>query len=87
MVAAIKELKPLPGKAKARLLLLPQGIESKGSVTIQPGDKEVRFPVKVTKDCLTGQHQNITCEIAVEVDGQLIKQTSGNAIIRIDEAK
>lgn len=87
LVAAIKELRPLPGKAQARLLLLPQGMEAKGSMTIRPGDKEVRFPVKVTKDCLTGQHQNITCEIAVEVDGQLIKQTSGNAVVRIDEAK
>ena len=88
LIAAIKELRPLPGTAQARLLLLPQGMEAKGgSMTIRPGDKEVRFPVKVTKDCLTGQHQNITCEIAVEVDGQLIKQTSGNAVVRIDEAK
>ena len=88
LVAAITELRPLPGTAQAKLLLLPPGMEAKGSaVKIQPGDKTVRFPVKVTRDCLVGQYENITCEIAVEVGGQLIKQTSGNAVIRIDEEK
>lgn len=87
LIAAIKELRPLPGTAQARLLLLPRGMEATGVVTIRPGDKSVRFPVRVTKDCLTGQHKDITCEIAVEVDGQLIKQTTGKAVVRIDEAK
>lgn len=87
ITATIKELRPLPGTAQAKLLLLPRGMTAKGRVTIRPGQKSVRFPVKVTKDCLTGQHENITCEIAVEVDGQVIKQTSGKAVVRVDEAR
>ncbi|MEM7012059.1 MAG: hypothetical protein AAF585_11305 [Verrucomicrobiota bacterium] len=86
LFASIEHLRPLPGPATAKLLLLPKGMEAVGPVTIQPDDKTVRLPVKVTADCLVGQYQNITCQISVKEGEQQITQTSGNAVVRVDQA-
>jgi len=82
--AQIKIIKPLPSNAVATLVRLPKGVELIRSVTIKPGDKTVSFPVRVTRDCLIGQYQEIGCEITIQEQGQKITQQTGNGTLRVD---
>ena len=84
ITATLNHLRPLPSNATARLIRLPAGTELLKPVTIKPGTKEVTFPVKITKDCLTGMYKEIACEITIQENGQTITQISGNGTLRVD---
>lgn len=87
LVASIDTIKPLPSEATATLIRLPTGIELVKPVTIRPGDKQVSFPIRATKDALLGQYKDIACQITIEEQGQEITQESGNGVLRIDEER
>ena len=82
--ATIKTINPLPSEAQATLVRLPKGIELLSPVTIKPGQREAVFPIRATKDCLTGQYREIGCQIAIQAAGQTITQQTGNGTLRID---
>ncbi len=84
IIADLTHLRPLPRAATARLIRLPAGSELLEPVTIKPGDKQVRFPIRINKDCLTGMYKSITCEITIQENGQTITQLSGNGTLRVD---
>lgn len=74
----------MPAEAIAKLVRLPKGVELVRPMTIAPGDTEVSFPIRVTKDCLVGQYKEIGCEISITDQGQLISQESGSGVLRVD---
>ena len=84
IVADLKHLRPLPRAATAKLIRLPAGTELIKPVTIKPGEKQVRFPIRISKDCLTGMYKQIACEITIEENGQTITQLSGSGTLRVD---
>lgn len=87
LAASINVIKPLPGEATATLIRLPNGVELVQPVTIRPGDQSIQFPIRATKDALTGQYQQIGCQITIQEQGQEIVQESGNGVLRIDEER
>ncbi|MGI9473556.1 MAG: hypothetical protein ACR2NZ_18585, partial [Rubripirellula sp.] len=87
LAATIHVIKPLPGEAAATLVRLPKGVELIEPVVIRPGDKQVRFPIRATKDALIGQYQQIGCQITIREPGQEIVQESGSGVLRIDEER
>lgn len=88
LIANIEYLKPFQGKATLELGGLPFGmVQLKPFPKIQTGDKQVSFKVKATKDCLTGLNKGIFCEISLYDNGQLIRQRSGDATVRVDEER
>jgi len=84
IVAELKHLRSLPSAATAKLIRLPSGAELIKPVTIKPGDEQVRFPIRITKDCLTGMYKQIACEISIQENGQIITQLSGSGTLRVD---
>ncbi|MEZ5432574.1 MAG: hypothetical protein R3F31_15630 [Verrucomicrobiales bacterium] len=44
----------------------------------------MRFKVEVTADCLLEQYRDIFCEVAIPVEGQVIRQQTGSGILRVD---
>lgn len=87
LVASINVIKPLPSEATATLIRLPNGVELVEPAVIKPGDEQVRFAIRATKDALTGQYQQIGCQITIREGGQEIVQESGSGVLRIDEER
>ena len=87
IAASIKVIKPLPGEANATLIRLPSGVELVEPAIIKPGDEEVSFSIRATKDALIGQYQQIGCQITIQEEGQEIVQESGSGVLRIDEER
>ncbi|MDF1755539.1 MAG: PPC domain-containing protein [Verrucomicrobiales bacterium] len=85
--AKINEIRPLPGNATATLLRLPAGVELVKAQTIKSGDKTLSFPIRVSKDALVGQYQEIACEVVITDGGQKIVQQTGNGTLRIDSER
>lgn len=85
--ATIRFIRPLPSPATATLVRLPKGVELLQPAVIHPGDKQVRFGIRVTKDALIGQYQQIGCQITIHEQGQKIVQESGSGILRVDEER
>ena len=63
---------------------LPAGTTLVAPVTLGPDDSEIRFPIMVTPDALTGLTKNIACAVAITANGQPITQISGDGTLRID---
>ena len=82
--AKVKHLTKLPSVATAKLVRLPRGVELISEASIQPGEVQVQFPIRVTKDALVGHYKEIGCEITIHDQGQVITQESGNGTLRID---
>ncbi|MEM7600050.1 MAG: hypothetical protein AAF357_01385 [Verrucomicrobiota bacterium] len=87
LTADIKVIRPLPSEATATLIRLPSGVELVNPVTIEPGDETVRFTIRATEDALTGQFQEIGCQITIQEGSQAIVQESGSGVLRIDEER
>ena len=85
MVAKIAHRKPFEGEAEVMLGRLPFGVKQwKPFPKIKAGDETVTFKVEVTKDCLVEQYRDIYCEVAIPVEGQVIRQQTGNGVLRVD---
>lgn len=85
IVGTIRHLKPFAGEAVVTLGRLPFGVRQvEPFPRIKAGDEEVKFKVEVTGDCLVEQYRDIFCEVAVPVEGQVIRQQTGNGLLRVD---
>ncbi len=87
LIGKVTHLRPFKGEAIAKLVRLPTGVTLENAATIRPGDKIVRFPIRVAPDALAGQHKDIGCNIAITESGQQIQQYSGSGVLRIDPKK
>ncbi len=84
ITGTVEHLRPFSGTATARLLRLPAGVSLVREPTIRPGDQTVTFAVEVAQDALTGQYQEIGCDITIQDSGQAIHQQTGSGTLRID---
>ncbi len=86
MVVKLNHLRPFTGKAKVTLTRLPRGIKlvDEAPREITADDKEVKFTLQATEECLVGNFQGITMDLTVLEDGQSIRQLSGYGLLRID---
>ncbi|MEM7015329.1 MAG: hypothetical protein AAF585_28050, partial [Verrucomicrobiota bacterium] len=85
IVGKIEHHKPFEGEAVATLGRLPFGVRQVEPIPkIKAGDTEVNFKVEVTDDCLVEQYRDIFCEVAIPVEGQMIRQQTGNGLLRVD---
>ncbi|MCP5552154.1 MAG: PPC domain-containing protein [Akkermansiaceae bacterium] len=85
IVGKIKHHKSFEGEAVATLGRLPFGVRQiEPFPKIRAGDTEMRFKVEVTADCLLEQYRDIFCEVAIPVEGQVIRQQTGSGILRVD---
>jgi hypothetical protein len=85
ITGTITHRKPFEGEAVATLGRLPFGVRQvEPFPKVKAGDKTVTFKVEVTSDCLVEQYKDIFCEVAIPVEGQIIRQQTGNGILRVD---
>jgi len=88
IVVKLNPLRPFTGTAKATLARLPRGVQIVEPIReIRAEDKEVKFTLKATEDCLVGSYQGITLELTVIDDGQAVRQLTGYGMLRIDSER
>ncbi|MCM8538442.1 MAG: PPC domain-containing protein [Lentisphaeraceae bacterium] len=85
LVATINHVKTLPGSSKMKLVNLPYGVtQLKPYPSIDAQSAKVEFKVEVSKDCLINQYKDISCEVLIMNNGQLISQKTGSGVLRVD---
>jgi hypothetical protein len=85
LVCNINHLQPFTGKARATLARLPRGVELVEPVReITSNDKQVKFTLRATRDCLVGNYRGFALDVTVVENGQEVRQLSGYGIMRID---
>lgn len=83
----LQQLKPFPGKAKIRLLGLPDKVTAPEK-EISKDDQKVSFDLIVNSNCAPGAFRNLFCAVDVMQDGQVIPHTiASGGILRIVPAK
>ena len=85
LTASIEHVKAIPGSSKVKLINLPFGVKQlKPYPSIDAKTKKVEFKVEVTRDCLINQYKEISCEVMIMNNGQLISQKTGSGVLRVD---
>jgi hypothetical protein len=88
ITGVLHQKNPFPGEATVTLQQLPKGIQIKDPLPrITSKDIEVTFQIEASPDALAGLYKGISCEVALTVEGQTIRQHTGSGVIRIDAAK
>jgi hypothetical protein len=73
------------GKASVKLLGLPKGVSvAEPSPVLTRQSQEIQFQIEATDEALLGSVSGVTCEIAVQSNGQEIRQRTGSGTLRID---
>jgi hypothetical protein len=87
LVGTLKQNSPFAGKASVSLLRLPKGVTLAGPPPeITSSDQRVTFKVNASADALLGLY-HIVCEVTLSENGQVMKQTTGSGLLRVDAAK
>ena len=85
LTASVKHVKKIPGSSKVKLVNLPYGVRQlKPYPTIDVKTSNIEFKVEVTRDCLINQYKDISCEVMIMNNGQLISQKTGSGVLRVD---
>jgi Quinohemoprotein amine dehydrogenase, alpha subunit domain III len=85
IIAKVNHLKPFTGKAKVRLLGLPNKVTAP-VLELTNDAKELVFPVKTDKASPAGRHRNVFCQVIVPANGeQIIHRRVGGTELRIDK--
>jgi hypothetical protein len=87
LTVELRQLKPFAGKARIRLLGLPDKITApEGEITSD--DPKVTFNLSVSPNCPPGSFKNLFCALAVPNEGQTIPHNiAAGGILRIVPAK
>ncbi len=86
LVWSVSHLTPFEGEATLTLHGLPKGVEVTSAPTVTPDSREAVFQLTVSPETLLGNITGIECEVTVMVDGAPVRQTAGQASLRIDPA-
>lgn len=85
IVAKIEHQKEFAGKAKVRLLGLPNKVTAP-ELELTKGMKELVFPIKTDKSSPAGRHKNVFCRVIVPEHGeQVVHRRVGGTELRIDK--
>jgi len=83
----LQQLKPFAGKAKIRLMGLPDKVTAP-DMQIAKDDQKVSFALDIDPKCSSGPSRNLFCAVEVPQDGQVIPQNiAAGGILRIVPAK
>ena len=82
----VTRLQPFTKPAKAVLIGLPKGVELVGDYQLNPDDETIVFKIKADRVALLGRYTEIRCELTFRVEGQSIRQRTGNGTLRVDPA-
>jgi hypothetical protein len=83
----LQPLKPFAGKAKIRLLGLPERVTAPDR-EITKDDQKVSFALSVAPNCAPGPYRNLFCAVEVPQDGQMMPQNiAAGGILRIVPVK
>jgi hypothetical protein len=83
----LQQLKPFDGKAKVRLLGLPDKVTAP-EMEITKEDQKISFPLTIDPKCAPGPSRNLFCSVNVMQDRQMIPQNiAAGGILRIVPAK
>ena len=86
--ADVKVIKKFDGNAILRLGRLPFGVRQlKPYPQLSASGTKAEFRVEVSSDCLTGIYKDIFCDISIKDNGQLIRQQTGNGVLRVDQER
>src|SRR5262249_17413952 len=69
LVVDLEQLKSFDGKAKVRLLGLPEHVTAP-EMEIDKSATQVSFPLTIDEKCATGSSRNLFCAVTVMQDGQ-----------------
>jgi hypothetical protein len=84
----LQQNRRIPAAAQAVLKRLPHGVvQLGGPVEVAPGATSCVFEVEVTRDALVGQYREIAVEISIPEGNQMVRQQTGNGVLRIDPEK
>ena len=79
----LRQLKPFEGKARIRLLGLPDKV-SAPERELTSKDESVSFPLTVDGNCVPGSFRNLFCGVDVPQDGHVIPHNvASGGILRI----
>ncbi len=79
----LQQLKPFTGKAKIRLLGLPDKVTAPEK-EITKDDQKISFELAVSTNCIPGSFRNLFCGVEVVQDGAVIPQSiAAGGILRI----
>lgn len=83
LMVDLQQLKPFEGKAKVRLLGLPDKVTAPEK-EITKDDQKISFALAVDPKCAPGSVRNLFCSVEVMQDGQVIPQNiAAGGILRI----
>jgi hypothetical protein len=84
LLCTLAQHKQFEGRAVLTLHGLPHGV-STTSCEISASDREVAFPLAVTRETRKGKHANIFCQAIVTVNGHPVAHTIGSGgTLRVD---
>lgn len=84
VVCQLTQLTPFDGKAKIKLLGLPNKVTAP-EMEITSADQEVQFAVATEAGSPAGQHKGLFCEISFDKEGErLVENTAQGGVLRID---
>ncbi|HVV01744.1 MAG TPA: hypothetical protein VHH88_10315, partial [Verrucomicrobiae bacterium] len=83
MTVHLRQERPFDGKAKIRLMGLPETVTAE-SMEISKDDTEVIFELKAKPECRVGSQRNLFCAMEIPDNGTIISQTmASGGILRI----
>jgi hypothetical protein len=87
MTINLQSAKPFEGKAKIRLLGLPEKVTAEEK-EITKEDRQVTFDVKADPKCSPGSSKNLFCAVDVMQNGAVIPHTiASGGILRVTPEK
>ena len=87
VVCKLEQKKPFEGKAKVKLMGLPDKVTAP-EVEITKDDKEAVFDVKVDPKCSNGSFKNLFCSLEVPKDSEVIPHSiAGGGVLRVGPPK
>jgi hypothetical protein len=87
LTVELQQLKPFAGRAKIRLLGLPEKVTAPEK-EITRDDQKISFALNVDPKCAPGSFKNLFCAVDVMQDGQVIPQSiAAGGILRIVPVK
>jgi hypothetical protein len=79
----VQQLKPFDGKAKVRLMGLPEKITAP-EIELSKDDKTVSFDVALDSKCQTGSFKNLFCAVDIVANGEKIPHNiAAGGILRV----
>jgi hypothetical protein len=83
LTVSLQQLKPFEGKAKIRLVGLPEKIAAHES-EISKDDQKVSFDLTLDSKCQTGSFKNLFCVVEVTAHGEKIPHNiAAGGILRV----